>query len=150
MLAYHTKQLGILQQELLHSIHPQATVIFVLKKSTESCLNQEEPHSIRGLNFFATAITKHLNFSKIFQSKTLQTNTKFNIPIYNNIFSKFYNKIFSKFYNKIFKICNTFTLHHYLFIYLFIPMYPKPTTQHSSNQYELSRFHFGTVRYSSM
>ena len=108
----------------------QGIVIFALKKSTGLCLNQREPHSIRGLKFFATAITKNLNSFKISQLQKLQINTKIT-PNFLHIYIKIYNTLTPKFsthlhqnfphiYTKIFfSIYKTFT---YLFNYLFICM----------------------------
>ena len=111
---YHTRLPGIQQQEHHHTIQQQATVIFVLKKSTESCLNQEEPHSIRGLNFFVTAITKHLNSSKISQFQILQINTNFSKLF--KIYKIFTTNLFSKFATHLHQNFNPI----YLFIYIYV------------------------------
>ena len=96
-----------------------------------------EPQWTRGLNFFATAITKHLNFYKIFQFQNLQTNTsfqKFTTPTHLQNSFKIYNtftktfQIYNTTKNIFLKIRNTLTKN---LIYLFIDPYVSSDQPHT-------------------
>ena len=77
-------------------------------------MNLEEPHSTRGLNFFVTAITKHLNSSKISQFQILQINTNFSKLF--KIYKIFTTNLFSKFATHLHQNFNPI----YLFIYIYV------------------------------